>query len=69
VLICLTQIEEWEEILTRPNGVCVHALRTKASAIRASDAARVAGERMRRLERRKRAAARRAVGDDQSPLE
>ncbi len=69
VLICLTQIEEWKEILTRPNGLCVRALRTKASAILASDAARLAGERMRRLERRKRAAARRAVGDDQSPLE
>lgn len=68
VLICLTQIEDWEEILGRPNGVCVRALRTKASAILASDAARLAGERMRRLERRKRAVASRSVGGDQSPL-
>ncbi len=68
VMICLTQIEDWEGILSRHNGVCVRALRTKASAIRASDAARLAGERMRRLERRKRAAARPTVGGDQSPL-
>ena len=69
VLVCLVQIEQWEEILARPYGLCVRALRTKASAIGALEAARLAGERMRRLERRRRATARRAVGGDQSPLE
>jgi hypothetical protein len=67
VLICLAQIEEWEEILSRPTGVCVRALRTKASAIHAAEAARLAGQRMRRLERRKRAASRR-LSSGQSPL-
>ena len=54
VVLCLTQIEQWEDILNRSSGECVRALRTKATSIRAGEAARLAKERMIRLERKKR---------------
>ena len=58
VLLCLKQIEDWVAILGRSGGLCVRALRTKALPITPAEAARLAGQRMRKLERKRRARSR-----------
>lgn len=55
VLLVFTQIERWQALLTTQQSRCVHALRTKCSAIDPEDAARLARRRMRELQRRRRA--------------
>lgn len=53
LLVVLQQIDEWERILASDDVMCVHALRTKCSAITPTEAARLATQRMKRTERRK----------------
>jgi hypothetical protein len=53
VLIALTQIEQWEALLSDDPSNCVRAMRTKCLAIEAAEAARLANQRMRELRRRK----------------
>jgi predicted nuclease of predicted toxin-antitoxin system len=53
VMIVLEQIFRWEEILA--TGSCVRAPRTKCGAIDPAEAARLAFQRMRRLDQRRRA--------------
>jgi predicted nuclease of predicted toxin-antitoxin system len=53
VLIALTQIEQWEALLSADPSNCVRAMRTKCLAIEAAEAARLANQRMRELRRRK----------------
>jgi hypothetical protein len=54
VLIVFTQIDQWGQILAQNSTQCVRALRTKATAIDADEAARLARARMRDLRRRQR---------------
>jgi predicted nuclease of predicted toxin-antitoxin system len=53
VVLVFTQIRRWDEILA-DGRLCVRALRTTARAVTAAEAARLARERMRRIERRPR---------------
>lgn len=59
VLLVLSQIRRWQEILAEDPTSCVRALRTKCAPIDSADAARLARQRMRSLERRRRAKVRR----------
>jgi predicted nuclease of predicted toxin-antitoxin system len=54
VLLVFSQIERWEELLvTRPDG-CVRSMRTKCELIAGGEAARLAQQRMRAIQRRQR---------------
>jgi len=57
VLLCFRQIRQWEEILE--SGMCVRALRTKATPITSAEAERLAKQRFKELRRRQRTASRR----------
>lgn len=61
VLLCFAQMRRWEEILGSDPGACVHALRTKVEAIESSEAARLAGQRFKAIQRKQRAVRSRAV--------
>jgi predicted nuclease of predicted toxin-antitoxin system len=54
VLLVFSQIERWEELLGSDPNLCVRSMRTKCELIEASEAARLAGQRMRNLQRRRR---------------
>jgi predicted nuclease of predicted toxin-antitoxin system len=54
VLLVFGQIDQWQEILKADSAVCVRALRTGARPIASAEAARLARNRMRRLQRRTR---------------
>lgn len=54
VLIVFTQITRWNEILNEDPAACIKAMRTTCTPIRSGDAARLALNRMRAIERRKR---------------
>ena len=54
VLLCLQQVEVWEQILGGPGTFCVRAMRTTAVPVKPADAARLAARRMRALERKRR---------------
>lgn len=66
VLLCFTQIRKWEEILGANTDMCVRALRTKCEAIESGEAARLAGQRFKALQRKQRAKAKRVAAG--SPL-
>jgi predicted nuclease of predicted toxin-antitoxin system len=61
VLLVFQQISQWEQLLTDAPGWCVVARRTGCKAIPSSEAARLAYNRMRALERKKRSGRRRQV--------
>lgn len=61
VLLCFSQMQRWQEILESDPGACVRALRTKAEAIESSEAARLAGQRFKAIQRKKRAVRNRAT--------
>lgn len=54
VLLVLAQIRRWQELLDESAGQCVRALRTKCERIDSAEAARLAKQRMRSLERKRR---------------
>jgi len=54
VLLCFSQIRSWEEILDTDNKACVRALRTKSAPIESSEAARLAGQRFKAIQRKQR---------------
>ena len=68
VLLVFRQIAEWERILNELPAVCVLARRGGCKAIEAGEAARLANNRMRALERkhRQRSHRRRLPASDQS---
>jgi predicted nuclease of predicted toxin-antitoxin system len=53
-LLVLRQVQEWESILSNDATSCVRAMRTKCSRIEPAEAARLAGQRMKALQKRKR---------------
>lgn len=72
VLLVFQQIAKWEQILTEQPVMCVVARRSGCQAISSSEAARLAYNRMRVLERKKRATKRAAVSaapDDGDPTD
>jgi predicted nuclease of predicted toxin-antitoxin system len=62
VLLVFSQIEQWEELLGSNPSLCVRSMRTKCEVIESSEAARLAGQRMRNLERRRRSQAAQSPG-------
>ena len=62
-LLVLSQIHWWAEILASDPAVCVRALRTKCGSIEAAEAVRLARQRMKAIERRRRTKGARPVGD------
>jgi predicted nuclease of predicted toxin-antitoxin system len=52
VLLVFTQISDWQRILSADPLVCVHARRTRCAPIASGEAARLAQQRMRALQRR-----------------
>ncbi len=63
VLLCFSQIRHWEEILGADGDVCVRALRTKSEAIESGEAARLAGQRFKSLQRKQRTKTKRRNDD------
>ena len=61
VLLCFAQIRRWEEILESDSNACVRALRTKSEAIASAEAARLAGQRFKTIQRRQRASRQRSA--------
>ena len=59
VLLVFQQIARWEQTLTEQPDMCVVARRSGCKAITSSEAARLAYNRIRALERKKRAAVKR----------
>lgn len=57
VVLAFEQVEAWQSILASDPEICVRALRTKCEPIAASEAARLAAQRMRELRRRRRSSA------------
>jgi predicted nuclease of predicted toxin-antitoxin system len=62
VLVVFSQIERCEQHLGSDPSLCVRSLRTKCELIEAGEAARLAGQRMRNLERRRRSRASQPAG-------
>jgi predicted nuclease of predicted toxin-antitoxin system len=54
LLLILEQIDRWQQILETDATTCVHSMRTKCEAIAPAEAARLATQRMKVNERRKR---------------
>lgn len=54
VLLVFTQIRGWERVLQENPAMCVHARRTRFAPIASGEAARLALQRMRGLQRRER---------------
>ena len=54
VLLVFSQISEWVRILAAEDRPCVRAMRTKCVPIESAEAARLARNRMRAIERRRR---------------
>jgi predicted nuclease of predicted toxin-antitoxin system len=63
VLLVFTQIRAWEQLLAESPLLCVHARRTRCAAIASGEAARLAEQRMRALERRKRRTQKASMSD------
>ena len=53
-LLVLCQILAWEEILESDSSICVRAMRTKCEPIDPAEAARLASQRMRAIQKRRR---------------
>jgi predicted nuclease of predicted toxin-antitoxin system len=53
-LLVLRQVREWEEILASDSIICVRARRTRCESIDPSEAARLAAQRMKSIQKRKR---------------
>jgi len=53
-LLVLRQVREWESILNSDEKVCVRAMRTKCERIDPGEAARLAGRRMKAIQKRQR---------------
>ena len=68
VLLVFKQIAEWERILTGQAGMCVVARRSGCKAIDGGEAARLAYNRMRALERKTRSKPRRRTKDNTEPI-
>jgi predicted nuclease of predicted toxin-antitoxin system len=62
-LLALSQVHSWAEILASDPAVCVRALRTKCLPIEATEAVRLARQRMKSIERRRRTKTARPVGN------
>ena len=69
VLLAFQQIRSWGQILDEHPDRCVRALRTKCEPIQSDEAARLAVQRMRSLERKRRARVRRRQRSGQDPLD
>ena len=54
VLLVFQQIAEWERLLAEQPGMCIHARRTACKVIASGEAARLAANRMREIQRRTR---------------
>ena len=61
-LLVLRQVQEWESILSSDEKVCVRAMRTKCERIDPGEAARLAGRRMKAIQKRQRAKRRIPLG-------
>lgn len=61
VLLCFSQIRRWQEILESDPRACVRALRTKCEPIESGEAARLAGQRFKAIQRKQRAVRSRAA--------
>lgn len=57
VLLMFKQVDSWQEILHSQPEMCVRSMRTRCFAMEPSEAARLAGQRMREIARKKRAKA------------
>ena len=68
VLLVFRQVAEWERILTGQPDMCVVARRTGCRAITSAEAARLAYNRMRALERKKRTRQRRPTVPGSEPM-
>lgn len=66
VMLCFGQIARWQEILAA--GTCVRAMRSKAVPIESAEAARLAAQRFRALDRRKRASPKNRADGNSTPL-
>lgn len=53
-LLVLRQIAAWEDILNSDSSICVRAMRTKCEPIDSAEAARLAAQRMKTIQKRKR---------------
>jgi predicted nuclease of predicted toxin-antitoxin system len=62
VLVVFSQIERWEELLVSNPHDCVRSMRTKCEVIEPGEAARLAEQRMRNLQRRRRSRAPGSIG-------
>ncbi len=59
VILAFQQMGRWEQLLAEHPDLCVRALRTKCMPMESAEAARLARQRMRSLERKRRSRARR----------
>ncbi|WP_420453166.1 DUF5615 family PIN-like protein [Ilumatobacter sp.] len=65
VIIAFTQIRDWQRILLGDDHSCVRALRTGARPIVSAEAARLARQRFKAIERKRRSARRKKMADQQ----
>ena len=68
VLLVFRQIAQWEQILTEQPEMCLVARRSGCRSIRSSEAARLAYNRMRAIERRKRLSTQRTARGGAEPM-